>query len=81
MQISEKDIMEIKNIIAEILKISPADISENTHFVEDLKADSLSLLEILFEIEKKFNINFPPEETSGLLTISKIREYLENFQG
>src|SRR3989338_2034571 len=53
---------EIRKIVAKIIEVEPEKIGLDTHFVEDLGADSMTALEIMAALEKKFNINIPEED-------------------
>ena len=52
---------DVRNLVAEILEMEPADLKTEDHFVKDLGMDSMMALEILAGIEKKYRIVIPEE--------------------
>jgi len=46
---------------------------------DDLGLDSLDALNILYEMEKEFNVRFPNEEVLGIRSVSQVLERLEGF--
>ena len=71
---------ELREIIAKITEIDPAEIKLESNFVEDLGMDSMMALEILAAMEKKYKIQVPEEKLSKLTnlkeTINLAKEYL-----
>jgi len=53
----------------EILKVDKADLSEATAFADDLDADSLALVEVVMELEERFDLRIPEDELEGVATI------------
>tara|TARA_B110000438_G_scaffold50093_1_gene50570 strand:+ start:863 stop:1081 length:219 start_codon:yes stop_codon:yes gene_type:complete len=68
--------MSIERIIADNLNIKESEISDNQKFVEDLNADSLSIVEILMSIEEEFDIEIPDEDANELLTVGSLKQYI-----
>ncbi len=68
--------MSIERIIADNLNIKESEISDNQKFVEDLNADSLSIVEILMSIEEEFDIEIPDEDANELLTVGEMKQYI-----
>lgn len=60
---------KIKEIIANVTSIEPAEIGDSDAFVEDLDLDSLSLLEIGVDIDYEFQLNLPEERMRELRTV------------
>ncbi len=60
---------KIKEIIANVTNIDPADIADNASFVEDLQLDSLSLLEIGVDVDYEFKLGVPEERLQELRTV------------
>ena len=55
----------IKEIIAEELHIDAASISDDADIVDDLGADSLSVVTIVMTAEDEFGISIPDEVIAG----------------
>lgn len=68
---------DVRNIIVEQLHVTPEKVTENAHFVEDLGADSLDIVELVMAFEEKFGIEIPDEDSQQLVTVGKAVEYLE----
>ncbi len=60
---------KIKEIIANVTNIDPAEIGDNASFVEDLQLDSLSLLEIGVDVDYEFKLGVPEERLGELRTV------------
>ncbi len=51
----------LKRIIAEVMKVDPNEIKNNTTFVDGLGADSLDLCRIVMRMEEQFNVVLPKD--------------------
>ena len=51
----------IREFIAKELTIAPESITRETNLVDDLNADSMSVVNVVTAIESKFKITFPDE--------------------
>lgn len=67
---------KVKKIMAEILEVREAEINSATS-LEELGADSLDVIEIIFGIEREFNIDISDEDADNLRTLGDIVKYLE----
>ena len=61
------DVMRDKAV--EMLEVGPDAVQEDKSFVEDLKVDSLSLVEYTMDLEDAFGIELPEDELTDLKTI------------
>ena len=68
----------MEKIIANILNIDQDKIRDEHHFIDDLGADSLHIVEIVMGIEEEYDIAIPDEDTEQLQTVGDLRNYLEN---
>ncbi|MGA9770772.1 MAG: acyl carrier protein [Blastocatellia bacterium] len=59
----------VKDSIANITGISADTIEDTSAYVEDLKLDSLSILEVVVEIEYQFKIKIPEERLGRIRTV------------
>ena len=64
-------------IIAEQLAKPEDSISESSHFVDDLGADSLDLVEIIMAIEEAFGLEIPEGEQEKIKTVGDAIAYIE----
>ena len=68
---------KLKKIIAEQLDIEMEKITPDSHLMEDLKADSMDLVEMIMSLEEEFGINIPDEDAEKLTRVKDVVEYLE----
>lgn len=68
---------QAQQVIAAQLKIDPAQVKPESRLVEDLKADSLDIVELIMELEQQFNIEIPDEAMPKLSTVQDVVNYIE----
>lgn len=73
----EELVNKVKKIIMEKLGVDVKDITEESHFVNDLGADSLDTVELIMEFEREFNISIPDEDAERIQTVGDVIAYLE----
>ncbi|MBO4848453.1 MAG: acyl carrier protein [Clostridia bacterium] len=69
---------EIRNAIAIQLNVDEENITPETRFVEDLKADSLDLVELVMDLEERYGVEIPDEQLAEVKTVGQIIEIIEN---
>jgi len=68
----EKEIFQkVKEIVVEQLEVSPDEITPDSSFANDLRADSLDIVELVMALEESFNIEIPDEEAEQIDTVGK----------
>lgn len=67
---------EIIKIIANIAEVPEKSLNKNTNLLSDLDLDSLDLVELISEIEEKYEIEIPDSEIKKIQTIDDIVNYL-----
>lgn len=74
----EKKIIEEKlcEIVAEILGTPKEELKRNTTFVQDLGADSLTIMEIMTRCEDAFQITISDEEAENMKSIGDAVDYI-----
>lgn len=70
-------ITKIKQIIAEQLGVDEPDIKTESHFIDDLGADSLDTVELVMALEEEFGIEIPDEDAEKILTVQDAINYVE----
>ncbi len=68
---------QIREIVSKELHVSPDEIQLETNLVEDLGADSLSLVTVVMTVEDTLGVSFPDEVAYGFKTPKDIIDYLE----
>ena len=68
----------ISKIIAENLRIDQDSMSQDSNFVNDLGADSLTIVELIMALEEEFEIEIPDEDAETLMTVGQLEKYIED---
>lgn len=68
---------DVKAVIVEQLSVNADEVKLESKFVEDLGADSLDVVELVMELENKFNIEIPDEEAEKISTVKDVVDYIE----
>lgn len=69
---------KVKSIISEILFIEPDKIQPESNFVEDLKADSLDLVQLIMAFENEFSVHVEDEELKTIKTVQDVIDLIES---
>ena len=72
---------KVKEIVSDKLDVDGADIDEGQDFIEDLKADSLAVVEVVLALEEQFEIEIPDEDTEKIKTVRDAIEYVKAQKG
>ena len=67
----------VKKILVEQLSVSEDKVTMEANIVEDLGADSLSVMQIIMELESEFNLTVDDEDVNNLRTVGDIVNYCE----
>jgi len=70
----------VKQKLAQYLDISEDGITEETDIRKDLKADSLILVEMLFELEEEMGIVIPDDKVEALSRVGDLVNFLESVK-
>ena len=68
----------IEKIIARTLGIDQDEVKDNAHFINDLGADSLNIVELVMEIEEEYDMEIPDEDAEELHTVAALKQYVED---
>lgn len=71
----------LKKVVSEQLGVAQADLKPETKFIEDLGADSLDVVELLFHIDEEFDIEIPDDDAALLQTYGQTLQYLTQKLG
>ena len=64
------DISErVKDLVVEQLGVSQDQVNPQASFIDDLGADSLDTVELVMELEEKFEITIPDEDAEKIQTV------------
>jgi acyl carrier protein len=69
---------KVRDIIVSQLEVSPEQVTKQASFVEDLKADSLAVVELVLALEEQFKIEIPDEDTEQIKTVGDAVSYIQS---
>ena len=69
---------KIQKELADYFEIAPETITLDTDFAKDLKADSLALMELMFNLESETGKTFDDDIMDSVKTVGDLVTYLEN---
>ncbi len=68
---------DVKKIVSEKLSVAIDEVKIESNFIDDLKADSLDIVELGMAFEDKFGVSIPDEDYEKLRTVSDAVKYIE----
>jgi len=68
---------KVKEIISNQLEVSEEQLNTQASFIDDLKADSLAVVELVLALEQEFKINIPEEDTEKIKTVGDAITYIK----
>lgn len=68
---------KVKEIIVDVLKVDEEEISLETRFIEDLKADSMDQFFLIDGFSEKFNLEIPNDSARKIKTVGDAVSYIE----
>ena len=69
---------KVKEIICQQLEVSVDKVIPEASFTDDLKADSLAVVELVLALEEHFSIEIPDEDTEQIKTVRDAVEYIKS---
>ena len=67
---------KVKDIVCSQLEVSLDKVRPEASFIDDLKADSLAVVELVLELEQEFGIEIPDEDVEKLRTVGDAVKYV-----
>lgn len=74
-------LQKVKEVIVDVLKIDDANITLETRFIEDLKADSMDQFFLIDGLCEMFDITISDEEARNMQTVKDAVEYVDGKLG
>ena len=69
---------EVRTLVAEQLGVDKSVVTATASFEDDLRADSLTLVELLMALEEKFELpDIPEEEADKIKTVADVVSYVQ----
>ncbi len=74
----DRDIVleKVRSHLAEELGVDGGSISDETHFRDDLEADSLDLYELVMELEDTYGVKMSEQEAEGIETVGQAVDFV-----
>jgi len=72
---------KVRKILSDQLEIDEETILMESDLVEDLKADSLAIVELIMDLEQEFDLDIPDEELPKVATVKDVVTYIEKNVG
>ncbi|KXK51653.1 MAG: acyl carrier protein [Chlorobi bacterium OLB5] len=69
---------QIKEAIIEKLGVEESKVTPGASFINDLGADSLDTVELIMELENRFNIQIPDEDQEKIQTVGDAVNYVKS---
>ena len=67
----------LRELVADVLDVDPAAITDKAHFVEDLGVDSLLALELAVTLERQYEIKIKSDEILDVVRMDDIINLLD----
>ena len=68
---------QVKAIIVDVLKVDEGEVSMDTRFIEDLKADSMDQFFLIDGFSEKFDLEIPDDSARQIRTVGDAVTYIE----
>ena len=68
---------KVIKIVSEQLGVDIDEVKRASSFVDDLKADSLDVVELVMEFEDEFGITIPDEDYEKIQTVGNAIDYID----
>ncbi len=75
-----ESLAKVKEIIIDQLEVDEAQVTEPAHFINDLGADSLDIVELIMAFEDGFGIEIPDEDAEKIQTVGDVVKYIEEHK-
>jgi acyl carrier protein len=69
---------KVLKIIVEQLEVPAEKVTLSTSFVDDLKADSIDLAELMVILEEAFKMEIPDEDSEKIKTVGDAVNYIKS---
>ena len=70
---------KVRDMLAKQLNVPAESIKEDSKIVEDLKADSLDVVEMLMNLEDAYSVSIPDDEEVKIKTVGDVVEAIDKL--
>ncbi len=67
----------VKKVISERLGVDESSIKNDAHFIDDLGADSLDLVELVMDLETEFDCTIQDEDAEKITSVQSAIDHIE----
>lgn len=67
----------VKKVVVEQLNVEPDEVTPEATFVEDLRADSLDMVELSMAFEEEFQVDIPDDDAGKIRTVQDAVDYID----
>jgi len=71
---------KVKSIIAEQLGVGEEEVKPESSFVDDLRADSLDLVELMMAMEEEFDGEIPDDQAENIKSVKDAIDYINTHR-
>lgn len=71
---------QVKSVIVEVLKVDGTELTPETRFIEDLKADSMDQFFLIDGFSEKFDVAISDEDARGIKSVQDAVSYIESHK-
>lgn len=72
---------KVQSMISELMGIDKSKIKPDSNFIDDLKADSLDIVQMLIAMENEFGIEFDDAEMQNIKSVGDVVKFIEKHKG
>ncbi|MCK5104428.1 MAG: acyl carrier protein [Cyclobacteriaceae bacterium] len=70
---------KVKNVVGEVLKISPSEISNDANFIFDLGANSMQSIQLVGAFEEEFDIELDEDKALEVQSIADAVDFISSY--
>lgn len=67
---------KVKKVVADVFGVSEKKLSPKTHFIDDLHAKSMDIVELLAALELEFGFRIPQRDVQENKTVKQAVDYM-----
>ena len=69
----------VKDVVSNVLKTDPAEITDDANFIFDLGADSMQSVELVAGFEEEFDIEMDQDKALEIQTIEDAADFIAGY--
>jgi acyl carrier protein len=74
----DQTLEDVKSVIGDVLKIDTKELTNETRFIEDLKADSMDQFFLIDGLSEKFSLTISDEEARQIKTVGDALKFIQS---